>query len=436
MYRKLAIATIVFILFIHLFNRTSATEECFANINDFNDGYCQCEEKSSEVSCSINNVSSDHIFWDAFGNITGFPTSITVNVIDFEVTYFPSSLFLNLPLTVEEVKLKSWSFESIPEIPVAIISQNKSSLRILEITGNENLTAISSFAFSLINSLHRLILSSNSLSNLTANSFINLIKLRDLRLDNNKIVSLPEKIFKSLKHLGNLTLANNEITSIRRETFTGLSSLVELDINRNKLLIIKNDTFHEMRKLKSLDLTYNFIDTIEQAAFRGLVALESLDLSDNQLRHLPNGVFEYTGNLTLVDLKDNLLTKLDFDLYKQLPKTTFMKDNPWVCDCSLYIHIEKIIEWNIHSKCQYYADFNENGQAVKPVTMLFKQFAEKIEKSPKKAEKCADVMKTIEKRSHKVVNYTASKFIKSSSNQLMPFMSFIFIMLLLPGLDN
>jgi Leucine-rich repeat (LRR) protein len=170
---------------------------------------------------------------------------------------------------------------------------------------NSRLSEIGDYAFKDLNSIQRLDLSFNRLSQLNATSLSNLeVDLIDLDLSHNLFQQIPVDLFEQNKRV---------------------QSLETLRLNENPILIIPRRPFETLKtSLRVLELNYCQIRAIELNAFEGMRQLESVSLIGNHLRHLQQSTFA------------------DLNL-----RSFYVHENPLVCDCHMRWLIDylKIVDY-------------------------------------------------------------------------------------------
>lgn len=152
--------------------------------------------------------------------------------------------------------------------------------------------------------LQKLILSSNSLTNLPDDLFEDLPHLNWLDLREN-YVRLPPGIFQSTLNLEVLELGHNMMESIEPGVFDKLSKLRLLNLWQNKFVSIKPGTFDKLVSLKSLDLNSNELTTLPGDVFEKLENLKVLNLFANNFTLLPEGLLQRNTKLRNVSLYSN-----------------------------------------------------------------------------------------------------------------------------------
>ncbi|XP_061628301.1 leucine-rich repeat LGI family member 2-like [Phyllopteryx taeniolatus] len=98
---------------------------------------------------------------------------------------------------------------------------------------NGSIAEIPEGMFSLMPSLHLLLLNANSLTTIQDDAFYGLPHLEYLFIEGNKIETIAKKAFRGLRDLTHLSLANNKMRFLPRDLFFDMDSLLELDLRGN-----------------------------------------------------------------------------------------------------------------------------------------------------------------------------------------------------------
>ena len=169
----------------------------------------------------------------------------------------------------------------------------------------------------LANSITKLNLNNNELTEHNLNFIGQLLNLKELNLDYNKIQHLPDNLFTNMPKLEILTLKGNYLTSLNSEfVFSGLHfNLRKLNLASNRLNTLSRRVFMSTPKLKELHLEKNqlgsYFDHIQQVseknndlmnAFEGVESeLKLINLEHNHLK--PDHLFSLANLLNLETIK-------------------------------------------------------------------------------------------------------------------------------------
>ncbi len=125
--------------------------------------------------------------------------------------------------------------------------------------------------------------SSNSMTNLTADTFSHLRYLQVLLLKRNKIKHIADFSFKNLSQLRILDLSHNKLEWIRNKTFYGLKELNSISLHNNFISRIERNSFSETPRILRITLSKNKLMDSGMSMIYGKLDLKTLDVMDNQL---------------------------------------------------------------------------------------------------------------------------------------------------------
>ncbi|XP_048860288.1 fibromodulin a [Brienomyrus brachyistius] len=189
---------------------------------------------------------------------------------------------------------------------------------------------ISKNAFANLNSLERLYLDHNNLTQVPVNLPVS---IRDLRLNNNKISKIETSSFKGMDNLTVLYLHANEIQDVGR-VLKDLTSLTLLDLSNNHLKKVPQEL---PKMLHQLYMESNSIDAVPVNFLSDFSQLQYVRMSHNALtdRGIPPNTFNVSG-LVELDLSFNKLEKIP-------PVSTSLEH--------LYLQANHIKEFSLSSFC-------------------------------------------------------------------------------------
>ncbi|KAI9161220.1 hypothetical protein LWI28_015535 [Acer negundo] len=172
-------------------------------------------------------------------------------------------------------------------IPQYVFS-NMTFLRYLDLSGNNLQGPISQYAFSNMTFLHCLDLSSNSIQGpIPKYAFSNTTSLRHIDLNKNQIDGIDAEAFTNICSLKTLGLESNSLIVQLSDLLFNLSdctkkALKSLTLDDNMLCGSLPD-FTEFISLKELDISYNRLNAITPTSIGQPLKLELLDISSNSL---------------------------------------------------------------------------------------------------------------------------------------------------------
>ncbi|KAJ2951171.1 hypothetical protein O0L34_g5563 [Tuta absoluta] len=197
------------------------------------------------------------------------------------------------------------------------------NLQVLNVTSNK-IKSVDRLGFgkSCGSGLRSLDLSHNEIKLLTEDSEITgLRRLQELKLQHNNISDVSGETFNELIALRILNISYNFLQSIPEGTFANTKELREIYLNNNLLFELARGVFHRLDQLLVLDLSYNLLSSahIDGGTFVGLIRLVILNLSNNALTRIDD-----INSLRLSPVPSN----------KSLPEF-YIGGNPFDCDCSM-----------------------------------------------------------------------------------------------------
>ncbi|VDK44597.1 unnamed protein product [Anisakis simplex] len=236
----------------------------------------------------------------------GLDHLISIDLSDNHIQSFSRLVFAYTPHLQTLILRKN----RLSSVPLGIESLN--SLHRLDLKGNDisNLTSIDISRLARIDIVD---LARNSIRELPQEVFINHAESKITRLDlsNNALSILRPRSFSSLYTLRILRLSRNKIHTVEKNAFDGLISLRSLDISRNRLTRIRALTFNSLISLQNLTISRNLISTLEDGAFWGVEQLQRLIIADNRLTAITGGWLYGMLSLIYLDLSSNSVSWIE-----------------------------------------------------------------------------------------------------------------------------
>ncbi len=124
------------------------------------------------------------------------------------------------------------------------------------------------------------------------------------------LTTLPFLVFKNT--LEKLYLSYNKLTEVTGKPFLNVSSLQYLYLSHNYLHHIENYVFAGLKILLELNLSHNNLVTLPKLIFQDLRSLKRLRLNDNSLKSIPNEAISPLSSLQSLLLFGNDLTSIHF----------------------------------------------------------------------------------------------------------------------------
>lgn len=239
----------------------------------------------------------------------------------------PDFIFKDL-IQLESLNLGKNSFKTLPENLISF----SSSLRILDLNANRNLSILPQSLLMNASSLETLKLTDCNLPQISIDpsTFFQFTPaLQNLEMRGNRLRNLTaNNLFGYSPKLNRIDLSFNDIEVISPSIFSSNSnSLTELNLHGNNLKQIDHLTFNHLKNLRYLRLSFNNLQSISPDWLFSLRKLEELDLSRNQITsinptksRLPFGP---TAGLKKVNLASNNLT--DFNEFTVIEWTLYLK---------------------------------------------------------------------------------------------------------------
>lgn len=157
-------------------------------------------------------------------------------------------------------------------------------------------------------SLEFLMLSQNSIQNLSNRGFENLSNLLELTMAGNPIVDIPNDAFMGLGRLRHLNINNCGIRQLQTQWFIDLSNLLRIYLNGNSLTEFPNGIFGN---LTHVHVTGNQLRVLSGNSFRNLNSLVQLNAQNNQISAIDEEIFENAGNLYTLQLLNNICVSVN-----------------------------------------------------------------------------------------------------------------------------
>ena len=124
----------------------------------------------------------------------------------------------------------------------------------------------------------------------------------EIKFTSNSISHIPGNYFINLSNLNKIHCDYNAISTIQDRAFSGVPSVTYIDLRYNQLTIIRKLMFSGLPNLDWLSVRENFVHTIEPGSFHENTALALLAVRNNQLETLSQCIFHPSQHPTALDL--------------------------------------------------------------------------------------------------------------------------------------
>ena len=193
-----------------------------------------------------------------------------------------------------------------------------------------NITRLNDDSFVGASRVKILVLDENEISEVDDGTFRYMKNLSQLWLNNNQLVRVPAGLPSSIERL---MLDSNNIDRLSADSFAGLSRLSSLTMMENVITEIAVGAFRPLSRLTHLDLSANDIVSLSSGLFGSNANTKTLLLSRNPLRSLNAGSFDGLAQLTTLSLSFvQRRVCVDEDAFKPLTQLVelHLDNSPWL----------------------------------------------------------------------------------------------------------
>ncbi|XP_047103626.1 toll-like receptor 6 [Schistocerca piceifrons] len=184
-----------------------------------------------------------------------------------------------------------------------------SNLHVLTLSHNK-LAHVDYYYFSGLFVVNQLYLDNNKLTAIHQRAFENCTHLQDLGLSNNLLTVVPAALGK-LHFLRFLDIGSNSIVNVSNNSFDGLGELYALRLMNNNLENLPRDTFSSLPRVHFLNVANNNIRFVEAGSFANNPLLRMLRLDGNQLTDI-SGIVSHLPGLIWLNVSNNRIEWFDY----------------------------------------------------------------------------------------------------------------------------
>lgn len=196
-----------------------------------------------------------------------------------------------------------------PEVPVNLqtipneLFEKFFNLRSLDLS-NTNIQ----FIQKLLNcdSLERLFLNTNQIDTIVTSAFESCTSLLTLNMESNKLTEFDNLIAMLSPTLTNLILRSNSIERLSADSFRGLGQLKVINLDENAIVFIGENSFFYAAELEELSMANNRISVLSLNMFINKPFLHTLNLSNNLIEGVQRGLFILFPNIRTINFFNNL----------------------------------------------------------------------------------------------------------------------------------
>lgn len=250
------------------------------------------------VSIDLSYNQINRIYNQSFANLHSI---IEINIKCNDINSLSPEAFFYLP----RIQLVDLSFNRLTSVHLSSFDQ-LGTLSTLHIDLSNNYLTTSSPLHGTLVISSLVSTSASSINNNIALSSVP-ISIEIINLSHNKLVAIPP--LESLKNsLAQLILSDNSISNLSNGLLTNLKSLQVLDLSFNKLEYLTTNTFNGDFSLQVLDVSHNELMDISADIFTDSGNLRVVKLGHNKLPFLPDSLFRVQRNLEVLSVSWNKLT--------------------------------------------------------------------------------------------------------------------------------
>ncbi|XP_058811219.1 uncharacterized protein LOC131676112 [Topomyia yanbarensis] len=195
------------------------------------------------------------------------------------------------------------------------------------------LHSITKDTFRGVETLEELDISDNVFESLNTDVFTLLPDLTVLNLGFNRFAVMPEQLLSNNRKLKEFSLSSNQgpLRTLPENFLGNLTQLKTVILNRCNFANLPASLFRGSRDIMYMDLSYNQLSSVPKLLLQDQLRLEDLNLAFNKLEILPDGLFENTKELVVLQLSYNRLCNLSANIFESMEKLRVLKiDNNYL----------------------------------------------------------------------------------------------------------
>lgn len=253
----------------------------------------------------------------------GLANVTSIKIANSSIEYISPSAFSGLN-ELYSVNLTSIGIDLIHPDTFA----NNTKLKILTLSGN-NLNVMQSLSSPYTDymlkssSIEELDISNCNMQEFLPTAFSQMKNIIYINLSGNKLTSLPQGLFDRTDTIEELDLSYNKIATLPKHIFNK-TSLAMLHLKYNEIDLSLDFVTKDVQKL---DLSYNKITNVTNLMFKGIENLSNLMLKGNMIKKIHPAAFVSLKNLRHIDLSFNDLDQINSLTFLKNPELEVIRIN-------------------------------------------------------------------------------------------------------------
>lgn len=278
-----------------------------------------CQTDIMDESFSVSILGTHHMDQISSLNITCNPQMKTQSIIKENIFSHVSRL---RELSIENCKIILW-----PSATLTGLNNLKNlTVKTRNVDWSDTILELSKDSFQTVKYLEWLDLSLNNIYILPDNIFCSIVNLMYLNISYNHLNDIRVLHFsdiltpKSMDDTNIEDSASNTTTQSPVHTIKGCTfNLRTLDLSGNQIPVMPNNGFSLLKFLEQLFISSNNINIVGEGALNGLERLQLLDMSRNKIVQLPENLFKNCSlSIRIISFHKNSISALSLGLFKNL----------------------------------------------------------------------------------------------------------------------